>query len=351
MKRKRRHKKRALVLIVEIILLVMLAGTMFVMAKYDKFQKIAVNEEDIETNDGMKKEGYTTVALFGGDSRDGQLEAGTHADTIMVAALNNKTKEIRLVSVYRDTLTRQADGSLKKANNAYFSGGPTEAINLLNRNFDLDVEDYVTVDFKALADTVDLIGGIELSPTQEEVDCMNEYLQETANVAGKEANFVERAGQQTFDGVQAVTYARIRKIAGGDYKRAERQRLVLERIFEKVKGLSLTRLNELIDTILPSVSTSFSLTELIGLASQAPKYQLGEMQGFPYRTVDKTMQDTGSIVVPTGVLDNVEDLHKFLYPDENYEVSQTVQDIALEIENYTGITKDDYEEGEVILSE
>lgn len=351
MKGKRRHKKRALVLAIEIIILVALAGTMFVMAKYDKFQKVVVNADDIETNEGVKQEGYTTVALFGGDSRDGQLETGTHADTIMVASLNNKTKEVRLVSIYRDTITKQEDGSLMKANNAYFCGGPTEAINLLNRNFDLDVEDYVTVDFKALADTVDLIGGIEVSPTQEEVDCMNDYLQETANVAKKEANFVEHPGQQTFDGVQAVTYARIRKISGGDYKRAERQRLVLEKIFEKVQGLSITKLNEVIDTVLPSVSTSFSLSELIGLASQAPKYQLGQMQGFPYRTADITLDRVGSIVVPTGVVDNIEDLHKFLYPNDEYQPSQTVKDIALEIEDYTGITKDDYEEGEVIISE
>ena len=65
----------------------------------------------------------------------------------MIAALNNKTKEIRIVSVYRDTITRQDDGTLKKANNAYFTGGPTAAINLLNRNFDLTIEDYVTVEF------------------------------------------------------------------------------------------------------------------------------------------------------------------------------------------------------------
>ena len=348
---KKRRKKRVIVLIIEIFILMVLAATMFVMAKYDKFQKIEVNEENLEINDGIKQDGYTTVALFGGDSRDGQLEIGTHADTIMIAALNNKTKEIRIVSVYRDTITRQDDGTLKKANNAYFTGGPTAAINLLNRNFDLTIEDYVTVDFKVLADTVDLIGGIEISPTEEEVECMNQYLQETADVAKKKANFVEGPGNQIFDGVQAVTYARIRKLAGGDYKRAERQRIVLQKIFEKIQDLSLTKLNHLVDTVLPNVSTSFSLSELVGLASQAPKYKLGEMQGFPYRTVDTTLQEWGSIVVPTGVVDNVEDLHKFLYPGEEYMPSETVRDIAKEIELYTGITKEDYLEDTITIQQ
>ena len=133
------------------------------MAKYDKFQFVNINKDDIEVNEGIMLEGYTTIALFGGDSREGQLEEGTHADTIIVVAIDNESKDIRMASIYRDTLLKQMNDTYRKANNAYFVGGPEEAINMLNKNLDLDIEDYATVDFKAMSDVVDLMGGIEIT--------------------------------------------------------------------------------------------------------------------------------------------------------------------------------------------
>ena len=197
MRKKRRNKrrKRIFVLTAEVIILTFLLGTAYVMAKYDKIQRVEIDSENVTVNEGAVKEGYTTVALFGGDSREGQLGAGTHADTIIIASIDNKTKEIRLVSIYRDTFLKQKDDKYNKANSAYFRGGPEEAISMLNENLDLDIEDYVTVDFKALVDTIDLMGGIEIDIQEEEVQYMNEFLQETADVAGTEANFIEHAGE------------------------------------------------------------------------------------------------------------------------------------------------------------
>lgn len=122
-KRKKRKIKRALFLSLELLILLILGGTAYVMAKFDKFQTVTFSDGDIKSNKGIKKEGYMTVALFGGDSRDGVLEKGAHADTIIIASINNKTKEVRLASVYRDTITEQIDGKMRKANYAYFSGG------------------------------------------------------------------------------------------------------------------------------------------------------------------------------------------------------------------------------------
>ena len=132
-KKKARRRKRVIVLLAELFVLAILLGTGYVMTKYGKFQLNLFGEGDILVNDGAKKEGYTTIALFGGDSREGQLEAGTHADTIMVVSIDNATKEVKLVSVYRDLLTKQMNGEIKKANNAYFVGGPKDAINMLNK--------------------------------------------------------------------------------------------------------------------------------------------------------------------------------------------------------------------------
>ena len=252
-RKKSRRKKRVLFLLAEIVILAVLLAVGYVILKYDKFQVTSFDEGDIKVNEGANQEGYTTVALFGGDSREGQLEEGTHADCIIVATIDNQTKEVKMVSVYRDTLTEQMNGEIKKANNAYFTGGPQDAINMLNKNLDLDIQNYVTVDFKALADTVDLLGGIEVDIKEEEVQYMNEFLEETAQVAGKEAKFIEHSGNRLLDGSQAVTYARIRSTAGGDYTRTERQRLVLEKIFDKVLHTKLGTINKIIDEVFPQV--------------------------------------------------------------------------------------------------
>ena len=339
-KRKSRRRKRAAILILEVIILALLSGTAFVMAKYDKFQTVDIKTEDIEVNEGAEQEGYTTIVLFGGDSREGQLEEGTHADTMIVASIDNKTKEIRMASVYRDTLLQMEDQSYKKANYAYFSGGPKAAINMLNKNLDLDIENYATVDFKALVDTIDLLGGLDIEIEEEEVQYLNQYLQETADVAGTKANFIESAGEQHLDGAQAVTYARIRYTAGGDYKRTERQRLVIQKIFEKAIHTNISTINEIIDTVFPQVSTSFTLKELLGLASGMAKYKLGETTGFPIDKTDGSYKKQGSVVIALGLAENVAELHEFLYPKEkDYVVSDMVQGISDELEYLTGVTR------------
>lgn len=330
-----------MILAMETIILLCLMCTAFVMAKYDKFQKVSINAADIEINDGVKREGYTTVALFGGDSREGELEAGTHADTIIVVAIDNESGDIRMASVYRDTLLKQEDGTYKKANNAYFAGGPTEAINMLNRNLDLAIEDYATVDFKAMSDVVDLLGGVEIEVTDAEAEMMNKYIGETAKAAKKKAHKLDSGGIYTLDGPQAVTYSRLRKLEGGDYKRTERQRIVIKRLFEKLKTTDLATLNEIIDTVFPQVSTSFDLTELVGLATAINRYKLADSEGFPFEKTDGiTYPGAGDVVVAQGLSENVEELHEFLYPKETeWALSEEVQSISADISYLTGVIR------------
>lgn len=341
-KRRARRRKRAIFMTIQFMILFVLVGIGYVMVKYGKIQLNAFGDGEIVITDGIKQEGYTTIALFGGDSREGQLQAGTHADTIIIAAIDNETKEIRLMSIYRDTMVKESNGELKKANNAYFQGGPKEAINMLNRNFDLDIEQYVTVDFKALADTIDLLGGIEIEVSEQEAVETNKYLGETAMVVGKKVPNVS-AGVQTLDGVQAVTYARIRKNVGEDYARTERQRLVIQKVAEKVKQTDLATINSIIDKVFPQVSTSFTLGEAVKLAAGVLQYELGETAGFPFELTDGEV-DGKSMVIPLGVVENVQELHAFLYPKDEYTVSQTVLDIAKEVEEKSGYTRANYED-------
>lgn len=344
-KRRAKRRRRAFVLIAEFLTLFILLGIGYVMNKYDKFQLNLFGEGDIQFDEGLKQKHYKTIALFGGDSRDGQLQAGTHADTIMIASIDEDTKEVKLVSVYRDSLTLQTNGKIKKANNAYFVGGPKDAINMLNKNFDLAIENYVTVDFGAFADVVDLLGGIEIDVTKEEAAEMNRHIVGTAQSVGSKKTYYMKAGLQNLDGVEAVTYSRIRKNVGGDYGRTERQRLVIQKLVDKVKQNDISTLNKIIDKVFSQVSTSFTLKEIIGLAAGVMQYELGETSGFPFEHTDGSVEGIGSVVIPLGVAENVEELHAFLYPkDKDYAVTETVQEIAKDIEKLSGYTRADYKE-------
>ncbi len=324
-----------------ILLLLLIAAAAFVLFKYSEFNTVSLKKSELGINAGTSQEGYQTIALFGVDSRDGEIDGGTRTDTIMLLSICDETGEIRVASVYRDSLLQMDDGSFNKANAAYASGGPAAALSMLNRNLDLDITEYITVDFASLADCIDLLGGVEIEVTDEEAAMLNQYVKETGKVAGKEAHELDGGGLYNLDGTQAVTYARLRKLAGSDYKRTERQRLVLEKMFEKMKSAGLITLNNLVDTVAPQISTDISLFEVLRLAVGLPSYHLGENCGFPFVVEDQIPYNGASVVIPVDLAQNVEKLHEFLYDDASYEASGTVQEISGEIETRTGVYPED----------
>lgn len=281
-------------------------------------------------------EGFTNFALFGSDSRAAGTDEGTRTDCIIVASLNNKTREVKMVSVYRDSLLDIGEGQFQKCNGAYSLGGPKQAIDMLNTNLDLEIEDYITVDFAAISDVIDLLGGVEIEVTEVEVPYLNKFLGETAQIAGKKANRVTKAGMQTLDGVQATTYARIRSTKGGDFKRAERQRYVIEKMVEKALRADLATINKIIDVVLPKIKTSLSAAEILDYAKSFNKYKLGDNIGFPIEKTTDTLPGLGSIVIPVTLESNVVQLHEFLYGEEEYEPSSQVQSISRKIERKVG---------------
>ena len=336
---KKRRRRRALVLILELLILAGLSVAAYAIFKLEKMDHTVL---DIDTS-GWTQEGYTNIALFGTDSRgEGGEDGGpARSDTIIVASLNNETKEVKLVSVYRDTMLGQEGMHYDKANVAYAQGGPEEAVNMLNRNLDLDIQDYVSVNFLALADVVDLLGGLEIEMTDEEVVHMNNYCVETSEVTGKSYEKIkpEVAGTYHLNGVQAVSYARIRYTAGGDFTRTERQRLVISKIVEKVQDAGIVKMNEIIDAVLPEVSTSLSGTEILKMAAGVFDYTLGETKGFPFDTAtpESVPGYTGSYVVPVGLEKNVRELHQFLFPDQQYTPTEDLVFISDNIAYITGI--------------
>lgn len=311
------------------VLCLLAVGIITLAVKLGKINSEEINTDDIIMSEeaGASGEGYTNIALFGIDSRTGELEKGTRTDCLIVASLNNETKEVKMVSVYRDTVLDIEDNYLQKCNAAYAFGGPTQAINMLNKNLDLNIQDYATVDFAAIANAIDMLGGLEIEIKPEEIKPLNKFVKETARVAGKEAHTVSEPGLQLLDGVQATTYARIRSTAGGDFTRTERQRLVIEKIVEKAQQTDIATINKMIDELFPTIKTSFSAAEILSYAKDFMKYDIAGSEGFPFEKTTATISGLGSIVIPVTLADNVTKLHEFLYGEENYVPSATVQTI------------------------
>lgn len=352
LKKAKRRRKLIAILAVEFVLILFLGVGVFALSKLGKLQDLGVNPDDIGMNEDIDEDtaellsGYTNIALFGLGSRTpGSLGAGELSDTIIIASINNETKEVRMVSVYRDTYLNRADDTYGKCNAAYSKGGPKQAMEMLNTNLDLNIKYYVSIDFTALIKTVDLLGGVEIDVKPEEVDAINGYMYETTEIAEKADDdsinpynsFIEEPGLQTLYGVQATAYCRIRKVGNNDYERTERQRRVIEQIVEKSRTAGLGKINAMIDEVFPLVATNIPKTTLIGMAASMMSYELGETSGFPTYRVDNMKMDGQAVVIPADLVANVTELHRFLFDEEDYYPSPTVLDINEKIISDTGV--------------
>ena len=306
-------------------------GVVLVASKMTKIETTELDTDKLNIAETSEEQetGYLNVALFGLDSREGDLGKGNRSDTMMIASLNKATGEVKLVSVYRDTLLKLDDGSYNKANAAYAFGGPEGAISMINRSMDMDISKYVAVNFNALVDVIDALGGLDITLTDAEVVHMNNYCVETSKVTGADYTKIEPevAGTYHLNGVQAVSYSRIRYTGGGDFERTSRQRHVLELIAEKAQSASFSTLNKIIDKVFPQVSTNFTITEMIAYAKDIAKYKLGDSMGFPDNNSFDMLDVVGSVVIPETLTSNVEDVHKFLFGDDGYTISSNITDI------------------------
>lgn len=338
---KPRKKRRKVLFILEIIVLLLFIGGLYVYgqisAKLDKIdiQETDLQEQDIVTNDqAPQMTGYTTYALFGLDHRSWNEKLNTeNSDTIIIASINNDTKAVKLVSVYRDTLLNVKDDTYSKANAAYALGGPAQAVNMLNTNLDLNITDYVSIDFDALVTVVDCLGGLDIPLSYAEIVHMNNYCVETAEETGKSYTPVELpepkpedqeaiVGTYHLNGVQATSYCRIRYTASLDMGRTERQRRVIQMIVDKAKKAGLSTIFDIMDQVFPMVKTSVSKTEILKLIPAMIGYSIDETTGFPQDYKFATVK--GSVIVPTTLDSNVLKLHQFLYGNTNYTPTQDV---------------------------
>ena len=330
-KSKKSGKKKAVIAVVVIIVIILGIIAGFIYNKVSKVNFIKINEENLAIEN---KTGYRNIALLGVDTRDMNSLDGSRSDAIIIVSINEQTKNVNLISVYRDSYVDVQGHGLTKVTHAYAYGGPELALNTLNRNLDLDISEFVTVNFEIVADVVDLVGGIDIDIDKSELSQMNKYIEDTSKNVGRKANKITSAGKQHLDGIQAVTYARIRKTAGGDYKRTERMRTVLTEVFEKAKKMDAGKLNELANKVLPQVQTNIGLSEVISLIPTISSINISDSIGWPYEVKGITLDRWYG--VPTTLEANVVKLHRELFGQKDYTASDTVKSISQSIINKTG---------------
>lgn len=359
-------KKNIPLLIIELIVLAISIVVLYVVTvTTSTVQKVEIDQDNIiineastgveettPTNNGQGKTadtspvptgtGVRNIALFGVDSRAGNLGKRTRSDTMMICSIDQDNHTVKLVSLYRDTYLNLGNDSYSKCNAAYAKGGPEQAINMLNMNFDLDITDYVTVGFEGLEEAVDALGGVEIDIAVDEISHLNNYQrsmylnEDGTGELNEDIIEVYESGLQTLNGLQATAYCRIRYTAGNDYKRAERQRTVLAQLFERARSASLTKLSKAALAIMPNVETSLSSEEIIRLLASLSEYSMGDSEGVPFETnrYATNLGKDGSCIVPTSLIDNVTMLHEILYPDQEYVPSDRVREISAYIESY-----------------
>lgn len=306
--------KRFLKILLFIIIIFIIIGVIFVKSKLNKINYKKISEDQIQINEGVKENltGYTNIALLGLDTKDEDF-VNSRSDCIMVISINNDNKEVKIVSVYRDTYLNIEEYGLDKITHAHAYGGVPLALSTINQNLDLNITRYVTINFDSVINIVDAIGGVEITLTDGEA----------SQIPG-----VDGEGTYNLTGKQALAYGRIR-IIDNDYARTERMRTVVIKVFEKAKTLSYSEIYRLIDELLPEITTNITQTEILSYASKIIDYDVTDSFGWPYKVEEFT--GAAWYAVPVTLEANVKQLHEELFGEDEYIVSAKVKEISQQI--------------------
>ncbi|MEG0830403.1 MAG: LCP family protein [Anaerovoracaceae bacterium] len=347
-KKKPKEKKGTLALKLAVVLVLVLilgvgtvigAGLTVVKNKLDNVGQVKVDEAalGIDPQVAQNLKNYRNIALLGIDARDMTKDKGTRSDAIIIASINKTTNEVKLISVYRDTYLKiDEQNGFDKITHAYAYGGATETLNSLNENMDLNIKEVMIVNWKSVADTIDALGGITIDVQDSEISEMNKYIKDTQKNIGGSKALIKKAGKQTLNGNQAVTYSRIRKDSvEGDYRRNERMKAVLAAAFEKAKTLDLSKVSSIADKILPEVKTNMAPNQMMGMLLQITSYSITGSEGWPFNTEGK-MIDGVWYGPPITLKSNVVKLHEKYFKQKGYTPSKKVQDYSEQISAITG---------------
>lgn len=334
-RKKIRRKRILLVLFVSLILLSLIAWRT-IDNLFDRMHQVEIDEDDLgleelDDTSNLALDSVINIALFGIDTREGDYEKSL-SDTILIATVDFEHNKLKLASVMRDTIVYVPGKGYQRVNSAYATGGPSLAIKTLNTNLDLNITDFVTVNFEAMEKIVDSVGGVEIDVESREISALNGIILEVNRItSGPDAATIKKIGLQTLNGRQAVAYSRIRKLGNGDFDRTERQRTVLEQVLNKVlKDRSITKAMRFADSLLPYVQTSMSRKEILAIGTKvlASGATTLENTRIPLDDHVKNANINGAAVLLTdSLIDNVSFLHNFIYENDLYEPSKRLLEI------------------------
>jgi len=346
--KKRNWKKR---LAITLVLLLVLLGTGALLANYaygkiiEKFEKVEyidLSDQDLDidpTVDAALKD-YQNILLVGVDARRGEKESNSRADAIIIISINKETGDFRLISVYRDTMLdiEETEGvhKLDKVTHAFVYGGAVNTIRALNRNMDLNIKEYVKVNWYSVADFVDSMGGLTLNIKDYEVSEINKFISNTNKSLQGDTTKLTGPGKQVLNGVQTVTYCRIRKVGNGDYERTERMRNTIKAAFAKAKTMKIKELSKVMDKTLPEISTSIDAKSMFWMLYDATKYEMKKGTGWPYETTGATVNGIW-YGPPVNLSKNVTKLHEKIFNQADYEPTERVKAISDAIILKTGV--------------
>lgn len=371
-KKSRKYKKmrrRKIIFGIEITVLLILSGILFVYAwinrSMDKMNQDTLDSSQIQINSEVKANtdlsqmsGTQVIALVGVDARGvkgSELAESMNSDTIILCCIDHDKQEIRMVSIMRDTWMNMAKYTdeyyeFDKANSAYNRGGPESMLSMLNTNLDFALTDYVTVNFKALADAIDVLGGLDIEMTNAECVHANNYNREVSEAQGVEYEAIpydEDLGDDYSEvrhvsGALATSYARIRYGGGDDAKRTSRQRIVINLMVQKLKQ-NPTKIPEILDKVMGNVSTSLTKNEILELGMHAVTYTMETSYAYPFQLCygENVVNALGEdVVIPVTLEFNVRELHEYLYPGLSYEPSAAVTEYSDYIARKSGYDED-----------
>ncbi|MPQ45177.1 LCP family protein [Clostridium tarantellae] len=269
-----KSKKRKVILISIFIIISLILGIGIGILSYTynllgKVDRVTINKDDIGINKNIIdcKE-IKNIALLGIDSTNGN--AG-RSDSIMILTIDNNKNQLRVSSIMRDSYVNIDGHGQDKLNHAYAFGGAQLSLKTINKTYDLNVSDFVSVNFSNLPKIIDQLGGIKLNITKDELKYINQYINYLNKDNKTNVAHITESGIQHVNGTQALAYSRIRYTAGGDYERTHRHRIVLTALFNKFKSTSPTEYPKLLNELLPMVKTNLTPNQILGLASDVVK--------------------------------------------------------------------------------
>lgn len=353
---KKKRKKWPIVIVIILIIIVVLAASLgWLYRKADKMlgmlQQHPIDKDNIAlTAENQERlSNFRNIVILGSDARDPENILKTRTDAIILMTINKETGKITMTSVLRDSFLNMQDDNgqdkIDKITHAHSFGGPENTIRSLNENLDLNIEEFVELSWLTVETLVDALGGLEFDIKDYEVDEMNRYIRDTNRFLQGNAKEIAAPGKQTLNGIQTVTYCRIRHVGDGDSERASRMRIAMEASIKKAKTLKIKELEKVAEKVFPLVYTNMESKSIIRLVPGIPKYKLENGAAWPYRFDGKKIDGTW-YDVPIVLDNNVKAMQERLFGLEAYQPSDRVMEISQQIQEISGLVHDSPAQGD-----